>query len=263
MAKVLAGKCVLVTGSTSGIGWGTLKQFAKAGCRVMLHGLEKENEVSSLKQELESMSGAKVCYSNADLLREASCKQLVEETIQGLGKLDIVVNNAGIQFTSSTQDFPTDQWNRILAVCLNAPFFISRSVLPHMYAQKWGRLIHIGSAHSLVGSPNKSAYCAAKHGVLGLSRVIALEAAGTGVTSNTICPGWVLTPLVKMQIERISKEKGISIEEASNQLVLDKHPSPDFITPEKLGSLAVYLSSDDASLMTGAALSMDAGWTTR
>ena len=263
MAQVLLGKCVLVTGSTSGIGWGTAKQFAKAGCRVMLHGLEKENEVTSLKDELGSLSKQKVSYSNANLLEEASCEKLVNDSIQSLGKLDIVVNNAGIQFTSPTQSFPTTEWNRILAVCLNAPFFISRKVLPHMLAQKWGRLIHIGSAHSMVASPNKSAYCAAKHGVLGLSRVIALETAGSGVTSNTICPGWVLTPLVKKQIEKISRDKNISIEEASKELLLDKQAYPEFVTPEKLGSLAVYLSTDDASLMTGAALSMDGGWTTR
>lgn len=259
----LKSKCVLVTGSTSGIGYGIAKQFAKAGASVLFHGLEKESEVQNLKSELESLSNGigKVCYANADLTSESSCTNLIKQGTNQLGKIDILVNNAGVQFTSPTQDFPLDKWNLLLAVNLSAPFYTSRAVLPQMYQRKWGRLIHIGSAHSKVGSPNKSAYVAAKHGVLGLSRVIALETAGKGITSNCICPGWVKTPLVQQQIERIAKEKKITVEEASLDLLLEKQPSGEFVTPEKLGSFAVYLSTDDASQVTGAALSMDGGWT--
>jgi len=179
------------------------------------------------------------------------------------GKLDIIVNNAGIQFTAPTEKFPTDKYKAIMGVCVDAPFYISRAALPQMYERGWGRLIHIGSAHSHVASPNKSAYCAAKHGVLGLSRAIALEAAGRGVTSNTICPGWVHTPLVKKQIERISSERGISLDEAQKVLTLDKHPTNEFVEPENLGNFAVYLSTDAAGQINGAALSMDLGWTVR
>jgi 3-hydroxybutyrate dehydrogenase len=229
----------------------------------MFHGLEKENEVAKLKAELESLSkGSKVSYSSADLTQESACNDLISKATADLGKVDIVVNNAGIQHTSPTHEFPTDKWNLVMALNVTAPFFISRAVLPQMYERKWGRLIHIGSAHSMVASVNKSAYCAAKHGILGLARVIALESAGTGVTSNTICPGWVLTPLVQKQVERISKEKGISIEEAKRQLVCEKMPSGQFVNPEQLGSLAVYLSTDDAAQCTGGVYSMDGAWTT-
>jgi 3-hydroxybutyrate dehydrogenase len=264
--QLLKGKCAIVTGSTSGIGWGIAQRLAQAGARVMLHGLEKEDEILPLKQKLESMSGAGAgapSYSNANLLEESACKSLIESATRDFGKVDILVNNAGAQFTSPTQDFPTDKWDMLVKLNLSAPFFLSRAVLPQMYQRGWGRLIHIGSAHALVASANKAPYVATKHGILGMSKSIALEAAGTGITSNTICPGWVLTPLVQKQIEKIAKDKNISIKEANLELLLEKQPSGEFVTPEKLGSLAVYLSTDDASQVTGAALSMDGGWTVR
>jgi len=261
---MLKGRSVLVTGSTSGIGWGIVTQFAKAGARVMFHGLEAEKEVSHLKTELVGHKAEAVEYTSADLSSESACKDLVERSRKLLGgKLDIIVNNAGIQYTARCEDYPTDKYRSILAICLDAPFFISKAALPHMYEQKWGRLIHIGSAHSHVASPNKTAYCAAKHGVLGLSRAIALESAGKGVTSNCVCPGWVRTPLVQKQVERIAAEKKISLEEAQAILVLDKHPVNEFVEPENLGAFCVFLASEPASQINGASLSMDLGWTVR
>jgi len=261
--QVLLGKTAIVTGSTSGIGWGIAQRLASAGARVMLHGLDKESEVTSLKETLAKTSGQQPGFSNANLLEEQACKELISKATKDFGKVDILVNNAGAQFTSPTQDFPSDKWDMLLKLNLSAPFYLTRAVLPQMYQRKWGRLIHIGSAHSLVASANKSPYVATKHGILGMSKSIALEAAGTGVTSNTICPGWVLTPLVQKQIEKIAKDKNITIQEANLELLLEKQPSGEFVTPKKLGSLAVYLCTDDASQLTGAALSMDGGWTVR
>lgn len=261
--KSLHGKCVVVTGSTSGIGWGIVTQFAKAGCRVMFHGLEQESQISNLKEELASFSKDKVAYSSADLVDPGQCKNLIDDATKELGKVDILVNNAGVQFTAPVQDFPAEKWNWIIAINLNAPYHLTRAVIPQMYDRKWGRLIHIASAHGKVASMKKTGYCASKHGVIGFSKSVALEAAGTGVTSNCICPGWVLTPLVKNQIEKIAQDKGISLEEAKMQLLLEKQPSGEFVNPDDLGAFAVFLSTDAASQITGASLSMDGGWTVR
>ncbi|XP_037045269.1 D-beta-hydroxybutyrate dehydrogenase-like [Bradysia coprophila] len=261
--KSLRGKCAVVTGSTSGIGWGVVTQFAKAGCRIMLHGLEKESEISNLKEELANLSHDKVAYSSADLVDPEQCKGLISEATSQLGKVDILVNNAGVQFTAPVHEFPPEKWNWLISINLNAPYHLTRSVIPQMYDRKWGRLIHIASAHGKVASPNKSGYCASKHGVLGFSKSVALESAGTGVTSNCICPGWVLTPLVQKQIEKISKERQISLHDAKMQLLLEKQPSGEFVKPEDLGDFAVFLSTDAASQITGASLSMDGGWTAR
>ncbi|CAL8087208.1 unnamed protein product [Orchesella dallaii] len=260
--QTLKGKCVVVTGSTSGIGLGIATEFAKAGCRIMLHGLEPESQVLSLIQEIASISNDKVAYSGANIGDPEQCKALIDLANKELGKVDILVNNAGVQFTSPVQDFPAEKWRWLLDVNLNAPFYLTQAVIPQMYERKWGRIIHIASTHGKVASKNKSAYCVSKHGLLGFSKVVALEAAGTGVTSNCICPGWVLTPLVQQQVERISEEKGISYEAAKLQLLLEKQPSGEFVKPEDLGAFAVFLGSDAASQITGAALSMDGGWTT-
>lgn len=258
---MLKGKSVIVTGSTSGIGWGIAQSFAQKGCKVMLHGLEKEEEVTSLKKTIESLSQEAVAYSRADLSQAEACEELIQHTTKILGKVDILVNNAGVQYTAPVQDFPHDKWNFILNLNLSASFYTTRAALPQMYARKWGRLIHIGSAHTLVASTHKAAYVAAKHGLYGFSKVVALEAAGTGVTSNLICPGWVLTPLVEKQIQDMAAEKKISFEEAKKDLLLAKQPSGEFATPEALGGMAVFLSSDDADQVTGAAFVMDGGWT--
>lgn len=261
--KSLRGKCAVVTGSTSGIGWGIVTQFAKAGCRVMFHGIEKESQVSNLKEELASLSNDKVAYSSADLVDPDQCKNLILDATRHLGKVDILVNNAGVQFTAPVQEFPPDKWNWLIAINLNAPYHLTRTVIAQMYERKWGRLIHIASAHGKVASMNKSGYCASKHGILGFSKSVALEAAGSGVTSNCICPGWVLTPLVQKQIEKISQDKRISLDAAKMELLMEKQPSGEFVKPEDLGEFAVFLSSDAACQITGAALSMDGGWTAR
>lgn len=261
--KSLRGKCAVVTGSTSGIGWGIATQFAKAGCRVMFHGLEEESQITNLKEELASLSKDKVAYSSADIVDPNQCKNLILDATKQLGKVDILVNNAGVQFTAPVQDFPPDKWNWLIAINLNAPYHLTRTVIPQMYDRKWGRLIHIASAHGKVASMNKSGYCASKHGLLGFSKSVALEAAGTGVTSNCLCPGWVLTPLVKKQIEKISQDKRISLDEAKMQLLTEKQPSGEFVNPEDLGEFAVFLSTDAAAQITGASLSMDGGWTVR
>lgn len=259
----LRGKCAVITGSTSGIGWGVVTQFAKAGCRIMFHGIENESQVVKLKDQLTTLSNEKVAYSSADLADPDQCKKLISDATTELGKVDILVNNAGVQFTSPVQDFPPEKWTWLMAVNLNAPYHLTRYVIPQMYERKWGRLIHIASAHGKVASPNKSAYCASKHGLLGFSKSVALEAAGTGVTSNCICPGWVLTPLVQKQIEKIAQDNRISIDEAKMDLLLEKQPSGEFVKPEDFGEFAVFLSSDAACQITGASLSMDGGWTSR
>jgi len=251
----------VVTGSTSGIGLGIVTQFAKVGCRVMLHGLEAESEITSVRDKLASLSKDKVAYSNANLADPADCKSLIDKATKELGRVDILVNNAGVQYTAPVEDFPPEKWDWLIAVNLNAPYHLTKAVIPQMYERKWGRLIHIASAHGKVASKNKTAYCASKHGIIGFSRSVALEAAGTGVTSNAICPGWVLTPLVKKQIEKISKDKGISFDEAKMELLLEKQPSGEFVDPEDLGAFAVFLSSGASSQVTGAVLSMDGAWT--
>lgn len=277
-----------MTGSTSGIGWGIANQFAKAGARVMVQGLEKEGEISGLLTKLESISASKeknrVAYTQADLSSEDACNRVIKRSAEIFGNLDILVNNAGMQFTSRTEDYPTEKWDAVMKINLYAPFFLSRAALPGMYKKGWGRLVHIASAHGLRSSPNKSAYCASKHGLVGeflknffhwhfltdneneiagMSKSIALESAGTGVTSNCICPGYALTPLVQKQIDNIAKEKGISEQKAKDELLLQKHPVGVFVMPENLGALAVFLSTGAADQVNGAALSMDVGWTAR
>lgn len=255
------GKSVVVTGSTSGIGWGIAEAFAKKGCKVVLHGLEKEEEVATLKKNLEALSQEPVAYSRADLSQASACDNLIQFATKTFGKVDILVNNAGVQFTASVQNFPPEKWDFIINLNLSASFHTTRAALPQMYAHKWGRLIHIGSAHTFVASTHKVAYVAAKHGLYGFSKVVALEAAGTGVTSNLICPGWVLTPLVEKQIQDMAAEKKVSFEEAKKELLMEKQPSGEFVTTQALGEMAVFLASEHADQVTGAAFVMDGGWT--
>jgi 3-hydroxybutyrate dehydrogenase len=259
----LHGKCVVVTGSTSGIGLGIATEFAKVGCRLMLHGLEDESEITWVKEKLYLLSKQKVSYSNANLASPEACRQLIAHALKELGKVDILVNNAGVQFTSPVEEFPPEKWEWLMAVNLNAPFHLTQAVLPQMYKRKWGRIIHISSCQGKVGSKNKSACCASKHGIIGFSKVVALEAAGTGVTSNAICPGFVLTPLVEKQFERIAQDKGIPFEEVKMELLLASQPSGEFVKVEDLGALAIFLSSDAASQITGAEMSVDGGFTAR
>jgi 3-hydroxybutyrate dehydrogenase len=228
---------------------------------VMLNGFGDADAIAGLRKRIADQFGVKVGYDGADLSKPDQIKTLIEHATAELGKIDILVNNAGIQFTAPIEEFPPERWEAVIAINLSAVYYGMHYALPGMKQRGWGRLINIASAHGLVASVNKSAYVAAKHGVIGLSKVAALENAETGITSNCICPGWVLTPLVQKQIDALAERKGLSGEEAARDLLGEKQPSKRFVTPEQLGELAVFLSSDAASNMTGAALTMDGGWT--
>ena len=258
---MLKGKTALVTGSTSGIGLGIAEALAAKGADVMLNGFGEADAITGLQKRIAEQFGVKVGYDGADLSKPDQIKTLVEHATAELGKIDILVNNAGIQFTAPIEEFPPERWEAVIAINLSAVYYGMHYALPQMKQRGWGRIINIASAHGLVASVNKSAYVAAKHGVIGLSKVAALENAETGITSNCICPGWVLTPLVQKQIDALAERKGLSGEDAARELLGEKQPSKRFVTPEQLGELAVFLSSDAASNMTGSALTMDGGWT--
>ncbi|WGF88709.1 3-hydroxybutyrate dehydrogenase [Marinivivus vitaminiproducens] len=259
----LSGKTALVTGSSSGIGHGMACRLAEAGADIVLHGIEPEDQVAERIQEVRALCHTKVAYFQADTSDPAAVRRLVAEATETFGKVDILVNNAGIQFTAKVQDFPDERWDSIIAINLSASFHGAKAVLPGMIERGYGRIINIASAHGLVASPEKSAYVAAKHGLVGLTKVIALETAGTGVTCNAICPGWVYTPLVAKQVEARAEQEGKPVEAVKAEFLAEKQPSGDFVTPEQLGGLSVFLCTDDAAQMTGTALSMDGGWVAR
>jgi len=258
---MLKGKNALVTGSTSGIGEGIAKALAAQGCNIMLNGFGDAKEIEALRADIAKQHNVQVRYNGADVTKPDAVAGMVKEAQDAWGSLDILVNNAGIQFVAKVEEFPLDKWDAILATNLSAAFYGVRAALPGMRAKKWGRIINIASAHGLVASPQKSAYVAAKHGIVGLTKVVALETAGSGITCNAICPGWVLTPLVQKQIDDKAKEQKISEEEAEKNLLAEKQPLGKFVTVEQIGALVVYLSSDAASPITGAPLSIDGGWT--
>ena len=260
---MLKGKVAVVTGSTSGIGLGIATAFAQNGADIVLNGFGDAAEIEKLRTELAKQHGVKVLYDGADLSKGEAVRQLVANTVQSLGRIDILVNNAGIQHTALIEDFPVEKWDAIIGLNLSAVFHGMAAALPHMKKQGWGRIINIASAHGLVASASKSAYVAAKHGVVGLTKVAALETAGQGVTANAICPGWVRTPLVEKQITAIASDKGISQDEAARELLGEKQPSLQFVTPEQLGGTAVFLASEAAAQITGASISVDGGWTAR
>ncbi|MBL8672131.1 MAG: 3-hydroxybutyrate dehydrogenase [Alphaproteobacteria bacterium] len=258
---MLKGKRAIVTGSTSGIGLGIARRLAKEGCNILLNGFGDAKEIEKLRADLAKEFSIKVGYSGADLSKPADVRGMIATGDKELGGIDILVNNAGIQFTSNIEDFPDEKWDQIIAINLSAVFHGMKAVLPQMKKRGWGRIINIASAHGVVASKQKSAYVAAKHGILGLTKVGGLECAGMGVTVNAICPGWVLTPLVQKQIEDKAKAAGISVKQAEIDLLSEKQPSRQFATPEQLGGLAAFLSSDDAAQITGATYLMDGGWT--
>ncbi|MBV7481779.1 3-hydroxybutyrate dehydrogenase [Bordetella sp. BOR01] len=260
---MLKGKVAVVTGSTSGIGLGIATAFAQQGADIVLNGFGDAGQIEKLRAELASQHGVKVLYDGADLSRGEAVRQLVANAVQSLGRIDILVNNAGIQHTALIEDFPVEKWDAILALNLSAVFHGSAAALPHMKKQGWGRIINIASAHGLVGSASKSAYVAAKHGVVGLTKVTALETAGTGVTANAICPGWVRTALVEKQITALAEAQHVDQDAAARDLLGEKQPSLQFVTPEQLGGTAVYLASDAAAQVTGTTISVDGGWTAR
>ena len=257
----LRGKVAIVTGSTSGIGLGVAHALAAEGAAIMLNGFGDAAEIESLRQEIAGRHGVEVRYNGADMTRPAEIAALVAGTVAQLGRVDILVNNAGIQFTARIEDFPTERWDAIIAINLSAAFHAMHAAIPLMKAAGWGRIINIASAHGLVASAQKSAYVAAKHGVVGLTKAAGIELANDGVTCNAICPGWVLTPLVQKQIDARAERDHKPVEQVERELLCEKQPMAAFTTPDKIGALAVFLCSDAASTITGTPLSIDGGWT--
>ncbi len=257
---MLKGKVAIVTGSTSGIGLGIAAALAAEGCSVMLNGFGEARAIEALRTRLAQEHGVDVLYSPADMAKPPQIRDLVAETIRQFGHVDILVNNAGIQHVAKVVDFPEERWDQVIAINLSAAFHATKSVLPVMLSRKWGRVINIASAHGLVASGEKAAYVAAKHGLVGLTKVVAIETANHGVTCNAICPGWELTPLVQKQIEDRTAAQGIPVQTARDALLREKQPMLDFTSPEQIGALAVFLCSEAARTITGAALSIDGGW---
>ncbi|RZS42955.1 3-hydroxybutyrate dehydrogenase [Limnobacter thiooxidans] len=249
----------LVTGSTSGIGLGIAQRLAAKGMNVMLNGFGTPEQIEAAKESISSL-GVRVGYHGADLSKPAEIEDLVRSTEELFGRVDVLVNNAGIQHVSPVESFDPARWDAVIAINLSAAFHTTRLVLPNMQSRNWGRIVNIASAHGLVASANKSAYVAAKHGVVGFTKVVALENAKTGVTCNAVCPGWVLTPLVQAQVDARAHKEGITIEEAKINLLSEKQPSQEFVTPEQLGGLVVFLCSEDANEVRGVAWNMDGGW---
>ena len=255
------GKAAIITGSTSGIGLGIARALAAAGCNVMLNGFGDASAVERERSGIGKEFGVRAAFHPADLAKPSEIAQMVDAAVKEFGQIDIVVNNAGIQHTAPVEQFPPDRWDAVIAINLSANFHTIRAAIPHMRRHNWGRVINIASTHGLVASVEKSAYVAAKHGVIGLTKVVALETAATGITCNAICPGWVLTPLVQKQIDDRASRENISVDQAKADLLSEKQPSHEFATPGQLGALAVFLCTDAAAQITGAALPVDGGWT--
>jgi 3-hydroxybutyrate dehydrogenase len=258
---MLKGKTALVTGSTSGIGLGIARALAKQGADIVMNGFGDAGQIEALRKGLESEFKIRAIYSPADVAKPAEIESMVKEATTKLGRVDILVNNAGIQHVSPIQNFPPEKWDAVIAVNLSSAFHAIRIALPQMLARDWGRIINIASAHGLVASVDKVAYVAAKHGLVGLTKVVALETAKSGVTCNAICPGWVLTPLVQVQIDARARNENIPVEKAKMDLLGEKQPSLEFVTPEQLGGMAVFLCSPAADQLRGQALAVDGGWT--
>ena len=258
---MIQGKNAIITGSTSGIGLGIAEAMAAAGMNIMLNGFGDAAEIEAMRSDLATRHGVKVGYHGADMTKPEEIADLVSATVAAFDTVDVLVNNAGIQNVAPIEEFPVEKWDAILAINLSSAFHTTRLALAGMKARKWGRIINIASAHGLVASPFKSAYVAAKHGIVGLTKTVALEAAEFGVTCNAICPGYVLTPLVEKQIPDTAKARGISEEEVVRDVLLDSQATKQFVTVEQLGALAVFLCTDEAAQLTGAALPVDGGWT--
>lgn len=257
---MLKGKTALVTGSTSGIGLAIARALAKDGANLMLNGFGEASAIEKERAGLEQEFGIKARYSGADMSKPAEIAALIAAAEKEFGALDVLVNNAGIQHVANIEDFPPDKWDAIIAINLSSSFHTIRAAVPGMKRRKWGRIINIASAHGLVASGQKSAYVAAKHGLVGLTKTVAIETANAGITCNAICPGWVLTPLVAQQIEARAKQTGQTFDEAKVALVSEKQPMHEFSSPEGIGALAVFLAGDAASTITGSAYSIDGGW---
>ena len=254
---MLKGKTALVTGSTSGIGLGIAVALARQGANVMLNGF---GDPAPARAQV-AACGGKVGYHGADMSKPVEIEAMVRACEAEFGAVDILVNNAGIQHVANIEDFPVERWNAIIAINLSSAFHTTRMALPGMKSRNWGRVLNVASAHGLVASAQKSAYVAAKHGIVGFTKAAALECATTGITHNAICPGWVLTPLVQKQVDARAAQAGIGNDEAKRQLLAEKQPSLQFTTPEQLGELAVFLCSPAADNVRGVAWAMDGGWT--
>ncbi|MEJ0079007.1 MAG: 3-hydroxybutyrate dehydrogenase [Alphaproteobacteria bacterium] len=257
----LKGKSVVVTGSTSGIGLAIARAFAKEGCNLTINGFGDAAAIEKERAGIEKEFGGKAVYSGADMTKPAEISEMIATTEKTFGACDVLVNNAGIQFVAKVEDFPVEKWDAVIATNLSAAFHTCRAALPGMKKRKFGRIINISSAHGLVASAEKVAYVAAKHGIIGLTKVVAVETANDGVTCNAICPGWVLTPLVQKQIEDRAKAEGIPVKQANDDLLREKQPMLKFSTPENVAALAVFLAGDAAESITGSSYSIDGGWT--
>ena len=258
---MLEGKKAVVTGSTSGIGLGIAEALAKSGCHVMLNGLGDPDEIERTRAGLASETGVEVRFNGANMLKPDEIQAMMDEADQAFGGLDILVNNAGIQHVAPIDEFPIDKWDAIIGINLSAVFHCIRAALPLMKRSGFGRVINVASAHALVASPYKSAYVAAKHGIAGITKTVALEVAEQNITVNSICPGYVLTPLVENQIPDTAKARGITEDEVKRDVLLAAQPTKEFVKTDELGALAVFLSTPAAASITGAMLPVDGGWT--
>lgn len=259
--RALAGRSAIVTGSTSGIGLGIAQALAAQGANVVLNGFGQADQIEALRTELSREHDVEVLYSGADMSRADKIAEMIEVASNAFGQVDILVNNAGIQYVSPIEDFPAEKWDAVLAIDLSAAFHATRAVFAGMKQRRWGRIVNVASAHGLIASPFKSAYVAAKHGIVGLTKVIALEGAEFGVTCNAVCPGYVWTPLVEKQIDDQAKAHNISREEVVRNVMLAQQPNKQFATVEEMGALVAFLCGPAAQSITGAALPVDGGWT--
>ena len=256
---MLNGKTALVTGSTSGIGLGIARALAREGANIVINGFGTPDEISRVESEIHSHK-VRTLYHGADMSQPAAIEAMISAAESSFGQIDILVNNAGIQHVAPVESFPVDRWDAIIAINLSSAFHTTRLVLPKMKQANWGRIINVASVHGLVASAEKSAYVAAKHGIVGLTKSVALETAQTGVTCNAICPGWVLTPLVQKQVDARAARDKLDQEAAKKALLSEKQPSLQFVTPEQLGALAVFLCTPAADQVRGAAWNVDGGW---
>ena len=257
---MLKGKTALVTGSTSGIGLGIAKALAAQGANIVMYGFGNQEGPKAEIIAAGTAFGSRVGYHGADMGKPAQIEEMMSYAASEFGRIDILVNNAGIQHVANVEDFPTEKWDAIIAINLSSAFHTTRLAMPAMKAANWGRIINVASAHGLVASAQKSAYVASKHGIVGFTKSVALETAQTGVTSNAICPGWVLTPLVQKQIDDRAAREGITVDKAKRDLLGEKEPSLQFTTPEELGALAVFFCSPTGNNIRGVAWNMDGGW---
>ena len=257
---MLKNKNAIITGSTSGIGLAIAYAFAAEGCNIMLNGFGERAAIDAEIAEIKKKFGVKVEYSSADMSKPAEIKSMVEACEKNFGSVDILVNNAGIQFTAPVTEFPEEKWDAILAINLSSAFHSARAALPMMQKNNFGRIINIASVHGLVASKNKAAYVAAKHGIVGLTKVIALENAESNITCNAICPGWVYTPLVQKQIADKAKAENITEQQAADLMLGEKQPNKKFITTDQLGAFAVFLAGENGASMTGEIITMSGGW---